>query len=337
MVTERPAGPTSPLMPNTATRLITLIMLLQRQPNRKAGELAEKLGVSVRSLHRYITMLDEMGIPIYSERGPNGGFSLVRGYKMPPLIFTPEEAVAACLGVELVQETWGRLYEEAAQGALAKIENVLPDDQRDEVAWARRALVTTGLHYPSLADFAPLLETLRRAIRQQKQIRLLYQGGQQTAPLEREVKPYALAHSRGWWYVVGYCRLRAAIRSFRVDRIQQVEVLNTSFERPADFDAHQYLMTEPQGALVRVRLRFAAATAHLAVNNQPWWEAVEPQADGSVLVTLALPDLLWAASLALSYGPAVTVEEPEELRRLVGEWAQAVARLYRGPTSGSGA
>jgi predicted DNA-binding transcriptional regulator YafY len=315
-------------MPNTATRLITLIMLLQRQPNRKAGELADKLGVSVRTLHRYIVMLDEMGIPIYSERGPNGGFSLVRGYKLPPLIFTPEEAVAACLGAELVQDIWGQLYEEAAQGALAKIENVLPDDQRDEVAWARRALVTTGPQYPSLASFAPLLQTLRRAIRQQKQVRLIYQGGQQTAPLEREVKPYALAHSRGWWYLVGYCRLRAAVRSFRVDRIREAEVLEASFERPADFDARQYLIAEPQGGLVQARLRFAPAAAHLALNNRPWWETVEQQADGSVRVSLSLPDMLWAASLTLSYGPVVTVEEPEELRRLVGEWARAVAAHY---------
>src|SRR5512143_3643304 len=107
-------------MSNTATRLITLLMLLQRQPNQKASDLAEKLGISVRSLHRYIGMLDEMGIPIYSERGPYGGFSLVRGYKMPPLVFTPEEAVAVALGTSLVPEMWGQLYHEVAQGALAK-------------------------------------------------------------------------------------------------------------------------------------------------------------------------------------------------------------------------
>ena len=320
-------------MPNSATRLITLIMLLQRQPNQKASALAEKLGVSVRSLHRYMGMLDEMGIPIYSERGPNGGFSLVRGYKMPPLILSPEEAAAICLGANLVQEMWGQLYEEAAQGALAKIENVLPDDQRDEVAWARRALVTTSLHPPGLADFAPLLQTLRRATRQQKQIRLLYQGSQQAAPLQRVVDPYALAHSRGWWYLVGYCHLRTAVRSFRIDRIRQLDTLETGFERPADFDARQYLIAEPQGLPLRVRLRFAPAAAHLALNNRLQWETVEPQPDGSVRVTLSLPDMVWAASLALSYGPVVTVEEPEELRRQVREWAQAVVELYAGQSS----
>ena len=316
-------------MANTATRLITLILLLQRQPNQKAAGLAKKLGVSVRSLHRYIAMLDEMGIPVYSERGPSGGFSLVRGYKMPPLIFTPEEAVTVCLGAELTREMWGKLYEEAAQGAVAKIENVLPDEQRDEVAWARRALVTSGLHYPGLADCAPLLETLRGAVRTQNRIRVLYQGSQQTAPLEREVDPYALANSRGWWYVVGFCRLRNDVRSFRIDRILKLEVTETNFNRPADFNARKYLIPEPRGAAVHGRLKFAPAAAHLALNNRPWWEAVEQLPDGSVRATFSAPDLIWAASLTLSYGPAVEIEEPEDLRRIVAEWARAVAGMYQ--------
>src|SRR5262245_50183561 len=128
-------------MTNTATRLITLIMLLQRQPNQNAAQLAASLNVSVRTIQRYITMLDDMGIPVYAERGPYGGYALVRGYRMPPLIFTPEEAAAVYLGASFVQEVWGRLYGEPVRGALAKLDNVMPDEQRRQVAWARQALV----------------------------------------------------------------------------------------------------------------------------------------------------------------------------------------------------
>src|SRR5512147_2335753 len=133
-------------MSNTATRLITLIFLLQNKPNQKASELAAELGVSPRTLHRYFEMLDEMGVPVYSERGPYGGFSLVRGYKMPPLVFTLEEAVAVALGTGIVEEMWGDLYREAARGALAKLENLLPEEQLREVTWARSSLIATGLH-----------------------------------------------------------------------------------------------------------------------------------------------------------------------------------------------
>ncbi len=142
-------------MSNTATRLITLIFLLQNQPNQKASELAEKLGVSLRTVHRYFEMLDEMGIPVYSERGPYGGFSLVRGYKMPPLVFTLEEAVAVVLGTGIVEEMWGELYREAARGALAKLENLLPEEQLREVAWARSSLVATGMHRADLKAQTP--------------------------------------------------------------------------------------------------------------------------------------------------------------------------------------
>src|SRR5512134_3376700 len=155
-------------MSNTATRLITLIFLLQNQPNQKASELAAELGVSLRTLHRYFEMLDEMGIPVYSERGPYGGFSLVRGYKMPPLVFTPEEAVAVVLGTGIVEEIWGDLYREAARGALAKLENLLPEEQAREVAWARQSLVATGMHRGDLKAQTPVLEKLRRAIREHR-------------------------------------------------------------------------------------------------------------------------------------------------------------------------
>ncbi len=319
-------------MPKTAARLITLIMLLQREPRQKSAELAGKLGISVRSLHRYLGMLDEMGIPVYSERGPHGGFSLSRGYKMPPLIFTPEEATAICLGAGLVGELWGQLYVEAAQGALAKIENVLPDEQRGEVAWARRSLVTAQLQKPGLLPFAPLLETLRSAIRQQKRVRMLYQGNLQAEPLKREMDPYLLAYRQGWWYVVGFCHLREAVRSFRVDRIHVLEPLETSYQIPADFNAQQFLAFEIQSETqFRVRLHLGIQVAHLALSTPAAWEELLPQADGSVIVGTSLPDLYWAASLALSYGPAATVLEPEELRQMVGDWARQIAENYANP------
>src|SRR5210317_2281648 len=93
-------------MANVATRLISIILMLQSRGTLKATELAAELGVSERTIHRYMGMLDEMGIPIYAERGPYGGFSLVRGYKLPPLVFTPEEATAIYLGTSLVSEMW---------------------------------------------------------------------------------------------------------------------------------------------------------------------------------------------------------------------------------------
>lgn len=316
-------------MTNTATRLITLIFLLQNQPNQKASELAEKLGVSLRTVHRYFEMLDEMGIPVYSERGPYGGFSLVRGYKMPPLVFTLEEAVAVVLGTGLVQELWGDLYRESARGALAKLENLLPEEQAREVAWARSSLTATGMHRADLKQQTPTLEKLRRATREHRSVTMLYQTSQVPHPTERGLDPYALVHRWGWWYVIGFCHVHKEIRTFRVDRIAEVTLRETSFTKSAEFDLQDYLKHEMQAQpQIIARLKFDATSAHIVAGNHSYWQTIEPQADGAVEVTFPTPSLEWAASTTLAYGPAVEVLEPPELRMMVAEWLNVTAQKY---------
>jgi predicted DNA-binding transcriptional regulator YafY len=317
-------------MPNAASRLITLIFLLQNQPNQKASELAEKLGVSLRTVHRYFQMLDEMGIPVYAERGPCGGFSLVRGYKIPPLVFSLEEAIAVYLGTSLVSEMWGQLYRDAAQGAMAKLENILPNEQRREIDWARRSLIATGLHRTDPGTLFPILEDLRRATREQHQISTLYQSMTNTKGTERKIDPYALVLRAGLWYLVGYCHLRAALRTFRVDRIQQLTILSQSFEMPKGFDIYEYLENEfKEQPGIRARLRFIPEAAHLVTSNRLIWESIQEGADGSIVATLNAPDLPWLASFTLSFATWVTVLEPPELREMVREWAQATTDLYQ--------
>ncbi len=314
----------------TATRLITLIMTLQRQPNQKAADLAEKVGVSVRTLHRYFGMLEEIGIPIYAERGPYGGFSLVRGYKLPPLVFTPEEAISIYLGTGLVSEMWGHLYQEAAGGAMAKLENVLPDEQLAEIAWARRSLVATGMHRADPTMQAPVLEKLRLATREHRQVEMGYQSTARSGLTRRKVDPYALVHRAGWWYLVGYCYLRDALRTFRIDRVQSLELSDLTFQPPGDFDIHAYLDREfTDQPAIQARLRFSAEGAYLARSHILPIESMDENPDGSLEVALSAPDLTWLASMTLSFGTLVTVLDPPELRDMIRDWAQAVVEQYQ--------
>jgi predicted DNA-binding transcriptional regulator YafY len=280
----------------------------------------------VRTVQRYITMLDEMGIPIYAERGPYGGYALVRGYKMPPLVFTPEEAVAVYLGASFLEQVWGRLYQEAARGALAKLDNVLPDEQRREVAWARQTLLAIGMHWGNPNLSIPHLEKLWQAVHQRRRVRMTYRGRGQPEALQRDFDPYVLVHGWGWQYCLGYCHLRRGIRSFRVDRMLELELLEQDFEIPADFDLEAYVASEPYfQPQVRVRLYFAPEVALVALDNRAYWETLEEQPDGSVIVTFATPELEAAASVVLSYGYPAVVLEPEELRELVRERARVIA------------
>lgn len=316
-------------MSNSASRLITLILLLQSRPNRKASELARQLHVSVRTIHRYFGMLDEMGIPVYAERGPYGGFSLVRGYRMPPLVFSAEEAVAVCLGASLVSQMWGPLYLDAAQSAIAKLENILPDEQRGEVQWAQRALVATHVYRGDASEASPALQKLRCAARDHLQVSAVYQGAANTRATRRRIDPYALVFRAGLWYVVGYCHLRSAPRTFRLDRFRELSISDRHFEAPHGFDIRAYLDAEfKTDSAIRARLRFKPEAAHIVAENRILWESVEGQADGGVIVTMAASDLRWLASMALSFANLVTVLEPPELQEMVRDWARATADLY---------
>ena len=317
-------------MNNTATRLITLIFLLQNHPNQKASELAEELGVSLRTIHRYFDMLEEMGIPLYAERGPYGGFSLVRGYKMPPLVFTPEEAVALVLGTGMVEEMWGELYRESARGALAKLENLLPDEQVREVAWARNSLVATGMNRSDLNALTPTMEKLRRAVREHRSLDISYQSSQVPHPTQRKLDPYALVHRWGWWYVIGFCHLRGEVRTFRADRILEIILSDATFSVPPGFDLQAHLQKELQAQpQIKARLKVDADATWLIQGNHSFWEGVEEQADGSIIVGFSAPTLEWAASTALAYGPTVEAIDPPELRQMVVQWLDDMKRNYQ--------
>jgi predicted DNA-binding transcriptional regulator YafY len=287
------------------------------------------LDVSVRTVQRYITMLDEIGIPVYAERGPYGGYALVRGYTMPPLIFTPEEAIAVSLGTSLLEEVWGRLYQEGARGALAKLDNVLPDEQRREVAWARQNVLSIGTNWTNPNLSVPYLERLRDAIRERRPVRMRYRSRSQEEAVERDVDPYKLVSRWGWQYCIGYCHRRQAPRTFRLDRILSLVLLDQTFAEPTDFNLQAYLATDPFfQPTVRARLRFGPEAAVIALDNRAYWESLEEQPDGAVMVTFAAPDLDAAAGLVLRIGFPAAIVEPEALRELVRARARAIAAHF---------
>jgi len=158
---------------------------------------------------------------------------------------------------------------------------------------------------------------------------MLYQSTSQAEATRRQIDPYALVHRSGWWYLVGYCHLRNAPRTFRVDRIQNLETLSQTFQPPDDFDIHAYLEDEfADQPVVKAKLRFTAEGASIARSNVAGWDSLEENPDGSVDVVLSAPDLIWLASMTMSFAKLVTVLEPPELREMVREWARSVVEFY---------
>ena len=184
------------------------------------------------------------------------------------------------------------------------------------------------MYHPSLDALAVLLESLRSAIRESYRVQLFYQSASKPNPETRQLDPYALAFRWGWWYVIGYCHTRRELRTFRLDRIQELTVLEQTFQTPSGFAARAFMEETTRGQpQVLARLKFTRAAAPVARLNRLSWSELAEQPDGSLLVTFPAPDLDWAASTILAYGPVVEVLDPPELRQLVHAWAQAIVDL----------
>ncbi len=313
-------------MSNVATRLISLILLLQSRQNWKAAELADELSVSKRTVHRYMKMLEDMGIPIYSERGPYGGFALVRGYKLPPLIFTAEEATVIYMGVNLVGEVWGQTYRDAVTAVTAKLNNVLPDDLRQEVARAQQSLVICGLAAKDYKPWEGMIHKLRESIGARRCVRLVYHSFA-LEKTEREIEPYALTFHGGLWYLVGFCHLRQDMRTFRVDRIQEVTTLRARFTMPRDFSVREYIAQAMRFENQTVVVHLNAEVAPYVREHHGHWMSLTDHEDGSITARFGVSSLDWATGWVLGYGGAAKVLEPPELaERVCAEAARIIQR-----------
>ncbi len=321
-------------MASTATRLIHLIMALQRQPNLPASRLAEELEVSVRTIQRYIGMLEEMGVPVYAERGTHGGYSLVRGYRMPPLMFSADEAVAVCLGAEMVARAWGKLFRPSAQSALTKIANVLPEAQLADINWAKESLLTRGMPRINPSVDEDILQRVYQAVHDQQRLEIVYRGRGELSTQRRSVDPYVLVYSWGQQYCVAFCHMRGALRSFRVDRIEAANPLETVFERPADFDVDTHFNPGAlEAEFFDVTLLFPAHQALVAKDHPCCWDSLVEHPDGSITVTFKSAELATAACRVMGFLPGAQLLSPPELITLVRDKARAIADSLGASTS----
>lgn len=299
-------------MYNPTTRLLTLLDLLQMAPQVPGPELAAQLGVDVRTVRHYVTILQDAGIPIVSTTGRTGGYALRPGFKLPPLMFSDDEASAVTLGLLLVQHAGVAGSTVAATTALGKVERVLPMVLRERVQ---------ALHSVLVLDLAPaeimveraVLGMLTKATQQSQQVQLRYTTREHVS--ERVVDPYAVVYHQARWYVVGYCHLRQAIRSFRLDRIVQALPLESKFARPANFNGRTYLLeafaTGPDVWDVDVTLRMDMNDARQRVPAK--FACLEAQ-DTGVRFRTSIGDLDWMARFLINLRCPFTIHAPQELR-----------------------
>jgi len=302
-------------------RVLTVLELLQSRSSISGPELAERLEIDVRSVRRYIQKLQDLGIPIESVPGRFGGYKIRPGFRLPPLIFSEDEALAVMLG--LLGSPWLQLSlpKDSVESTLSKITRVLPKTTWDRVQ--SLSMVSVISFDPGSLRVSPAtLLQLSQAVADQLCVSLEYQSQELTS---RIVEPYGVAGFQGHWYMAAFCRLRKALRLFRLDRIQSFEVTTEHFKRPLDFSMDKHIKESFEAQRWNVCVWFDSSPEKIRLVFGTLGE-VTPAGLGHEYRGRS-DDLDFTARILLFSGLSYKILEPVELKQAFSRIADSARKL----------
>ncbi|MBQ1089627.1 YafY family protein [Streptomyces sp. B93] len=318
---------------DTPARLLQLLSLLQTPREWPGGELAERLGVSRRTVRRDIDRLRELGYPVQATMGADGGYRLVAGKALPPLVLDDEEAVAIAVGLRAGAGHAVEGVDEASVRALAKLEQVLPSRLRHRVTTLQAA--TTPLTSGDGPSIAPeTLTVMASTVAGHERLRFAYRAKDGTET-RRLTEPYRLVSTGRRWYLVAYDLDRDDWRTFRVDRVTSPFATGARFaprELPTG-DAAEYLRRSIRHhrETYDFTVTFAAPAEDVAARVPAWLGAPEPLGPDRCRLRATTGDPVeWLAVRLAMLGWDFTVHEPEELAACVRELGGRLSRAGGG-------
>lgn len=315
-----------------ADRLLSIMLLLQVHRRVTARELAKRLEVSERTIHRDMEALSTSGVPVYAERGSHGGWMLMEEYRTNLTGLTKAEIEALFLNkpAKLLTDLG---LSKASNAASVKLLAALPAAHRDAAEYARqRIYVDTTSWNPTKEPF-PFLPVIQAAVWQGQRLRFLYGRGDCDA-VERVVDPLGLVAKGSVWYLVA--AVEGEIRSYRISGVQDVEVLDEPCQRPKDFDLAAYWeqsLASFKASLPRYQARVRVSPAIFPrLSYAGRFARIErtgaPEADGWREVSIRFDTEEIACEYMLSFGAQLEVLEPPELREKVIQLAASVIEFY---------
>ncbi|MEM9954919.1 MAG: YafY family protein [Chloroflexota bacterium] len=321
-------------MYSPTARLLAVLELLQSNKRMSGTEMARRLEVDVRTIRRYITTLQDMGIPIEGERGIYGAYQLQRGHRLPPLLYTEDEAVALAFGLIILQAYHFPVDAVAVESALAKTERVIPEEVFQRVQSLRKAIIFNHSVYvaqsPELIDNG-FIVMLSSAIEKKQRVHLSYQSWQGDLT-ERPVDPYSLVHNEGYWYMVAYCHLRDDLRTFRLDRVHEVVSLQEQFEPIRDINPLDYVLKSialsPNVYQVEIILYTSLEKAQSIFSLA---DGILEEAQNHVIFRRNTSELEWLAYTLLYLPFRVQVNHPPELRQKLFDLATKALEMSQDP------
>lgn len=219
------------------SRLIAILAQLQTKRILSSTNLARQFDVSVRTIYRDIKALEEAGIPVTTEEGK--GYSLMEGYKIPPVMFTENEANALVTVEQLVQKNKDSSLIKEYTGAINKVKAVLLYSTKDKLELlSNRIAVSPAISHKNKSNSLTLIQNALTAF---KVLKITYQSEHKAEKTERQIEPFALYYNlQESWSLIAYCRLRKDYRMFRLDRILKIDEPGSTF-KPHKLTLKDYL------------------------------------------------------------------------------------------------
>jgi predicted DNA-binding transcriptional regulator YafY len=314
-------------MTHPTTRVLAALELLQSRGRISGADLAQCLEVDRRTVRRYVALLEEIGVPITSERGRHGGYELIAGYKLPPMMFTNDEALALSLGLVAARGLGLEDGTQAVASARAKLERVMPAKILERVRAINETVELDNAFGRRPQEVTAALVALSTAAHLHQGIRLSYrrESGEESY---RDFDPYGLARRVGRWYVVGYCHANKGLRTFRLDRVAAVTSQARKFDRPDGFDVLQHLdlslATLPRKHSIEVLLDTDLPSAQREIYQAL---GVVETCEGGVLLRSQADDLRSFARELMRLPWPFTIRRPAALRKAVIACAREVIAM----------
>ncbi|MBP1991836.1 helix-turn-helix transcriptional regulator [Paenibacillus eucommiae] len=316
-----------------ADNMLSILWLLKSGKRMTAQQLADELEIHVRTVYRCIDSLCASGVPIIADSGHYGGYSILKHFSEAPLLFDMDEQKALIHASIFAQEA-GYPFADALSRAIDKLKQYTNEEQLSSIERHSGGLAV--IHPPADVSQQSVLQELELAAAECRTLEMEYNKGKEAPPQTRSIDPYGIVFWKGHWYVVGYCRLRQGLRSFRVDRIQTLVRTAGRFERPSEFSARDFLMSNllPNALEADLLVPVKIWGHEQALNDlcQHWLfgHALVERTAEQALFKLGVESLLtYVPYFLLPYGRAITILEPDVLIEKMEAVTSGLAIYYQ--------
>lgn len=315
---------------NRIERISAILIQLQSKKIVKAQEIADRFEISLRTVYRDIRALEETGVPLIGEAGV--GYSLVDGYRLPPIMFTKEEAIALITAEKLVEKFSDESTKNTYESALYKIKAVLKPAEKENInSIAEHIQIIKGRNSNTENPSAEI-QNILKSIAEKNQIKIQYFTNHSQTKSDRIIEPVGIFHSSNNWYLLAYCLMRNDYRNFKINRISSLEILPNHFEKEHPTLKSFLEKTSEERELTRVTIIVEKKVMRY-LGEEIYYQGFVSQrltADERVELTFLSASLQGFCMWMMYFGEYAEIVEPIELKTIVIEQIEKLSEKFLG-------